>query len=33
MNYKGAVCALALVAAFSIGCTAKSANQAAEQGH
>ena len=31
MNYKGAVCALALVAAFSIGCTAKSANQAAEQ--
>lgn len=31
MNYKGAVCVLALVAAFSIGCTAKSANQAAEQ--
>lgn len=31
MNYKGAVCALALVAAFSIGCTAKTANQAAEQ--
>ena len=31
MNYRGAVCALALVAAFSIGCTAKSANQAAEQ--
>lgn len=31
MNYKGAVCALALVAAFSIGCTAKSANQVAEQ--
>ena len=30
MNYKGTVCALALVAAFSVGCTAKTAKQATE---
>ncbi len=31
MNYRGFLCTLALVAAFSVGCTAKTANQAAEQ--
>lgn len=31
MNYKGTVCALALVALFSVGCTAKNGNQAAPQ--
>lgn len=31
MNYRGFLCTLALVAAFSVACTAKSANQAAEQ--
>lgn len=31
MNYKGIICALALVAAFSVGCTAKNGNQADEQ--
>ena len=31
MNYKGTVCALALVALFSVGCTAKNSNQTAPQ--
>jgi len=31
MNYKGTVCALALVALFSVGCTAKNGTQTAPQ--
>lgn len=30
MNYKGTACALALVATFSVGCTVKNVNQAAQ---